>query len=63
VEHPAGGAYSALPDLILLREERRRGTEGEAGEGEESEKQGTPKVGSHPNVRNHENYRLHNSLK
>ena len=58
----AGGAYSALPDLILLSEERGRGTEGEVGEEEEREVEGTTKVGSRPNVRNHENYRLHNSL-
>ena len=59
---PAGGAYSALSDFILLREEMGRGREGGVGEGEEREKEGTPKVGSHPDVRNHEKYRLHNSL-
>ena len=32
---PAGGAYSALPDFILLSEQKETGTEGEVGEEEQ----------------------------
>ena len=58
----AGGAYSTLPDFILLKEERGRGREGGVGEREERERRGPQKLVCTPDVRSHEKYRLHNSL-
>ena len=56
-----GGAYNTLPAFILLKEERG-GVEKEVWEKERRGKGGTQKLVHIPDVRNHEKYRLHNSL-
>ena len=47
----AGGAYSTLPDLILLKEERGTDREGGVGEGEEMEGGDPQKLVYTPGVR------------